>query len=144
MQIPAWVNDVLVVSGAEQLAHVEKRRDSQTLAVAYPVVDGDISVLEQVLQVLRDESFPAQWHLLLDMSAFEGYERFEHIEAFAGAWTKLVAGAGDDRRIAVVSKDPLMAARFGTGSYQTPFGTHACVLFGEAADAAAWIASSRG
>ena len=142
MQTPAWVNDVLVVSGAEQLAHVEKRRDGQTLAVAYPVVDGDIPVLEQVLLFLRDESFPAQWHLLLDMSAFEGYERFEHIEAFAGAWTRLLGENGSDRRIAVVSKEPLMAARFRTGSYQALFGGHACVLFETAGDAVAWLSGN--
>ena len=142
MPSPTWSNDVLVVSGAEQLARVEKRRDSQTLVVAYPVVDGDIPVLEQVMQVLRDDGAPWTWHLLFNLTAFEGYERFEHIEAFAANWQAALGKKGQDRRMAVVSTDPLMVARFRTGSYQALFGTHACVLFSDTEQATAWLSGN--
>ena len=137
-----WVNDILVISGVEQLARVEKRRDSQTLVVTYPVVDGDIPVVEQVLQRLHDDEAPWDWHLLFDLSAFEGYETFAQLESFASGWRHLLAGNGDGRRIAVASADPLIAARFRTGCYQTLFRGHDCALFETPAEAARWIASN--
>ncbi len=133
-----WQSDIRVVNNAEQQPKIDRRPDRDLMVVSYPLLGNCTSVPHKVMEDVRDDDRPWRWNILFDMRAFEGHEVFAEWEAFARDWYGLAGDRDSGRRMAVVSEDPLIAARFSTHSYQDLFPTRDVRLFTVLEDAVAW------
>ncbi len=136
-----WQSDIRVVSAAEQQPKIERQPEHALMVVSYPVLGNCTSVPFKVMEDVRGEDAPWHWNLLFDMQPFEGHEMFAEWESFARDWYDLAGDRDEGRRVAVVSGDPLIAARFATHSYQDLFPTRQVRLFDRLDDAMAWASA---
>ena len=136
-----WQSDIRVVSGAEQQPKIDRRPDHDLMVISYPLLGNCTSVPYKVMENVRAEAEPWRWNIVFDMLPFEGHELFAEWEAFASAWYDLAGDKDQGRRIAVISSDPLIAARFATHSYQDLFPTREVRLFSDLDDGLAWASA---
>ncbi len=108
------------------------------MVISYPLLGNCTSVPHKVMENVRGDAEPWRWNFVFDMLPFEGHEMFAEWESFAGEWYALAGDNDRGHRIAVISDDPLIAARFATHSYQDLFPTREVRLFAHLDEGQAW------
>lgn len=77
----------------------------------FPNLNPNINVPQIILENFQALEEPWDYDLLSDMSEFDGFVPWEHLEAFADTWAALVQRKDDGRGVAIFSVNPLIHER---------------------------------
>lgn len=98
------------------------------------IVDGMITQMK-----IMDE--PWTYDMIIDLLRFEGHLHVAESDALGQVWRDLAQGRDAGRRSAIVTGDPLLAARLNMTRETFPGRTLA--MFGQVQEALDWLASAR-
>lgn len=94
-------------------------------------------IMETITANLEAMEAPWLYDMVFDMRRFEGFVPFEALSGLAQSWAKIAKGRDEGRKVAIISEDPLIQARFS--AYQQNFPTRRFRVFREYGEASAWI-----
>ena len=84
---------------------------NKIVQLSWPNLNPKINVPQIILDTFRGLPAPWDYDLLSDMSEFEGFVQWEHLESFAVTWADLIQRKDDGRGVAIVSLEPLIHER---------------------------------
>ena len=88
------------------LDHVNK-----IVQLRFPNLNPNINVPKIILENFQALDAPWDYDLLSDMSEFDGFVPWEHLEDFADTWAALIKGKDRGRGVAIYSINPLIHER---------------------------------
>lgn len=90
---------------------VDVDHTNKIVQLSWPNLNPSINVPQIILENFRALATPWEYDLLSDMSEFDGFVQWEHLEAFAVTWAELIQRKDDGRGVAIVSLEPLIHER---------------------------------
>ena len=98
------------------------------------IVDGMIGHMKTMEQ-------PWTYDMVIDLLRFEGHLHLPESDALGQVWRELAQGRDAGRRSAIVTGDPLLAARLSMTRETFPGRTLA--MFGQVQEALTWLATAQ-
>lgn len=97
-------------------------------------------IVETLAANLKAMDAPWLYDMIFDMRRFEGFVPFEELSLLAMNWAEIAQGRDKGRKVAIISEDPLVHARFS--AYKQEFPTREFRVFKEFGETSAWISGA--
>ncbi|MFT4091425.1 MAG: hypothetical protein QM645_11880 [Asticcacaulis sp.] len=97
-------------------------------------------IVETLSAKLVSMQSPWLYDMVFDMRRFEGFVPFEELSLLAMNWAKIAQGRDKGRKVAIISEDPLIHARFS--AYKQEFPTREFRVFSDFGETSAWISGA--
>lgn len=96
-----------------------------------------VATLSKNFEAMGD---PWLYDMVFDMRRFDGFVPFEELGLLARNWAVLAQGRDMGRKVAIISSDPLVHARFG--AYKQEFPTRTFQVYSDINEGWMWLTGS--